>query len=192
MIYRFNIALTIFVCICVLPSLCLGDLNVVREVIIAPKGVNAAANVGSVNSSVNVRLDSATVDIHVGKPGGGKLAPLPLNVKATFTLINEFSHELKLTVGFPFSNSQYSSFELDHFSVVTDGDVREVFRRKGAYPRQVFHEYISGKKGPEKAAPPEDITLDSVKLFGKQLIGQETFQNLMVWEEIFTTSQQKK
>jgi hypothetical protein len=47
---------------------CFGDLNVVREVVITPKSVNAAANIGSVNSSVNVRMETATVDIHVGKP----------------------------------------------------------------------------------------------------------------------------
>lgn len=182
----------LIVYICVAPALCLGDLNVVKEVVITPKGVNAAANIGSVNSSVNVRLDLAIVDIHVGKPGGGALTPLPLNVKATFTLINESSHELKLTVGFPVSNSQYSSFKLAHFSVVTDGAVREVFRRKSSYPRQLIHEYVSGEKGPGKAAPPGDITHDSVKLFGEQFIGQETYQNLMVWEETFSPSQQKK
>ncbi len=112
MVNRFYIVFIIIVYICIAPALCLGDLNVVKEVVIAPKGVNAAANIGSVNSSVNVRMNSAKVDIHVGKPGGGTLAPLPLNVRATFELVNESSHELKLTVGFPISNSQYSSFIL--------------------------------------------------------------------------------
>jgi hypothetical protein len=137
-------------------------------------------------------LDTATVDIHVGKPCESSLAPLPLSVKAVFTLVNESSHKLKLTVGFPVSNSWYSSFELMHFSVVTDGVVREVFRRKCSYPRQLTHEYISGKKGPEMARPPDDITRDSVDLLGNQFIGQESFQNLMVWEEAFLPSQQKK
>ncbi len=192
MVNRFYVVFFIIVSICGAPTLCLGDLTVVKEVVITPKGVNAAANIGSVNSSVNVRMDAAIVDIHVGKPGGGTFAPLPLNVTATFTLINESSHELKLTVGFPVSNSRYSSFKLSHFTVVTNGVTREVFRRKSSYPRQLIHEYVSGKKGPGKAAPPGDITQDSVKLFGEQLIGLETFQNLMVWEETFLPSQQKK
>jgi len=190
MVNRFYIVIIVY--ICVAPALCLGDLNVVKEVVIAPKGVNTAANIGSVNSSANVRLDTATVDIHVGKPGGGPLAPLPLNVKATFTLINESSHKLKLTVGFPISNSRYSSFKLVRFTVVTNGIVREVFRRISSYPKQLTHEYISGEKGPERATPPGDITHDSVKLFGKQFIGEEPFQNLMVWKETFSPSQQKK
>ncbi|WP_415407913.1 hypothetical protein ACLHDG_05110 [Sulfurovum sp. CS9] len=176
--------------ISVASSFCFGDLIVVREVVIAPKGVNAAANIGSVNSSVNVRMDLAKVDIHVAKPGGGALAPLPLNVRATFELVNESSDELKLTVGFPVSNSEYSSFELSHFSVVTDGAVREVFRRTGSYPRLMGHEYVSGEKGPEKATPPAEIGSDN--LFGVQSIGKDTFQNLMVWEETFAPSQRKK
>ena len=193
MINRFYVVFFVIVYMCIAPDLCFSDLNVVKEVVITPKGVNAAANIGSVNTSVNVRMDSAKVDIHVGKPGEGTLAPLSLNVKATFTLINESTHELKLTVGFPVSNSQYSSFELAHFSVVSDGDVREVFRRKSSYPRQLNHEYVSGEKGPGKAAPPADIDQqDSAKLFGQQFIGRETFQNLMVWEESFSPAQQKK
>jgi len=192
MVNRFYIVLIICVHICAAPALCFGDLNVVKEVVITPKGVNAAANIGLVNSSENVRLDTAKVEIHVGRPREGPLALLPLNAKATFTLINESSHKLKLTVGFPVSNSQYSSFKLDHFYVVTDGVVREVFRRISSYPRQLTHEYVSGEKGPGRATPPGDITRDSIQLFGNQLVGQESFQNLMVWEEIFSPSQQKK
>jgi hypothetical protein len=100
---------------------------------------------------------------------------------------------LKLTVGFPVSNSQYSSFELAHFFVVTDGAVREVFRRKSSYPRQLTHEYVSGEKEPGKAAPPADIVWqDSAQLLGNQFMGPETFQNLIVWEESFSPAQQKK
>ena len=193
MVNRFCVVFLIFVYICVIPTLCLGDLSVLREVVITPKGVNAAANIGLVNSSANVRLDTAKVDIYVGRPVEGPLAPLSLHVKTAFTLINESSNELKLTVGFPVSNSWYSSFKLDHFTVVTDGAVREVFRRKSSYPRNLTHEYVSGEKGPGKAAPPNDEpSQDGARLFGRQFIGQETFQNLMVWEEAFSPSQQKK
>jgi hypothetical protein len=192
MVNRFYVVLFIIVYMGVAPGFCFGDLNVVKEVVITPKGVNAVANIGSVNSSVNVRMNSAKVDIHVDKPGGGALAPLPLNVRAAFELVNESSDELKLTVGFPVSNSQYSSFKLSHFWVVTDGAVRELFRRKSSYPRQLIHEYVSGEKGPGKAAPPVDVSQDTAKLFGRQFIGRETFQNLMVWEETFSPSQRKK
>lgn len=173
-------------------SFCFGDIVVVKEVVISPKSVNAAANIGSVNSSVNVRMDLAKVDIHIATPGDGAFDPLPVNVIATFELVNESSDELKLTVGFPISNSEYSSFELSHFSVVTDGAVREVFRRTSGYPRSLGHEYVSGEKGPEKATPPVEIDKNTVDLFGGQSIGKETFQNLMVWEETFAPAQRKK
>jgi hypothetical protein len=41
------------------------------------------------------------------------------------------------------------------------------------------------------AAPPQDISQENSKLFGKQFIGRETFQNLMVWEETFSPLQRK-
>jgi hypothetical protein len=195
MVNRFYVVFFIIVYMGVAPGLCFGDLNVVREIVITPKGVNVAANIGSVNSSVNVRMNSAKVDIHVGKPGVGVGTPvlLPLNVRATFELVNESSDELKLTVGFPVSNSQYSSFKLTYFGVVTDGAVREVFRRKSSYPQQLIHGYVSGEKGPVKAVPPVDeVSQDAAKLFGRQFIGRETFQNLMVWEETFSPAQHKK
>ena len=195
MVNRFYVVLFIIVYMGVAPGLCFGDIDVVREVVTTPKGVNAAANIGSVNSSVNVRMNSAKVDIHVDKPGVGVGTPvlLPLNVRATFELVNESSHQLKLTVGFPVSNSQFSSFKLSHFRVVTDGAVRNVFQRKSSYSQQLIHEYVSGEKGPGKAAPPVDeVSQDGAKLFGRQFIGRETFQNLMVWEETFSTAQHKK
>lgn len=194
-------------------SFCFGDVSVEREVVITPKGVNAAANIGSVNSSVNVRMDLAKVDIHIAKPRDdglvtipfrayeaidrlitvpldGRVVTIPLNVIATFELINESSHDLNLTVGFPVSNSAYSSFELSHFSVVTDGTVKEVFRRKGNYPNALWHEYISGIKGSKNANPP--LEKGAENLFGRQGIGKETFQNLMVWDETFSPAQRKK
>jgi hypothetical protein len=180
------------VCLFLQARPCLADLNVVREVVITPKGVNAAANIGSVNSSKNVRMDLAKVDIYVGEPGGGSLAPIPLNVKATFQLINESADTLKLTVGFPVSNSQYSSFALSYFRVVADETTREVFRRKSSYPRHLIHEYVSGEKGPDNAVPPADIDQETMKVFGDQVMGRETFQNLMVWEENFSPGQEKK
>jgi len=194
MVNRLCLFFGLFIYYSIAPALCFGDLNVIKEVAIAPKGVKAAANIGSVNSSVNVRMDSAKVDVHVGMPvvSPGTSALLPLNIKAKFKLINESPQELKLTVGFPVSNSQYSSFKLSRFRVVTDGAVREVFRRKSGYPRQLNHEYVSGEKGPGKATPPaETDQQDSAKLFGNQFIGRESFQNLMVWEESFSPAQQK-
>lgn len=189
---RFCLILFVMVLIVAVPDLCFSDITVLKEVVIAPKGVHAAGNIGSVNTSVNVRLDRAKVDIHVDRPDTGGSAPLPLLVRASFELVNESSEELSLTVGFPISNSRYSSFQLSHFGVVTDGAVREVFRRESAYPRQLTHEYVSGRKGSGNAAPPGDITRETMKLFGKQHMGRESFQNLMVWEESFAALQRKK
>jgi hypothetical protein len=169
-----------------------ADLNVVREVVITPKGVNAAANIGAVNRSPRVRLASAQVDINVGPPGGGTLAPIDMIVKASFELENQSSKKLRLTVGFPVSNSSYSSYELEFFRVITDGSTREVFRRKTSYPRNLIHEYVSGVKGPVEAVPPADIDRETMKLTGEQFVGQETFQNLMVWEEKFAPHQKKR
>lgn len=174
-----------------LPGICFGDINVVKEVVIAPKGVHAAANIGSVNSSPNVRMARARVDIKVGTPGGGAMAPISLNVRATFEMVNESSLEILLTVGFPISNSEFSSFRFDWFRVSTDGVPREVFRRKAGYPRNLVHEYVSGVLGPDKAVPPTDIDRASMKLMGDQIIGGERFGNLMVWEERFSGGQKK-
>ncbi len=168
-----------------------ADISVVREVVIAPKGVNAAANIGSVNSSPNVKLISARVDINVGTPGSGAPAPLPLSVNATFELQNDSSDELSLTVGFPVSNSQYSSFKFEWFRVTSNGSIREVFRRKSSYPRQIVHEYVSGELGPSDAVPPSDIDRETMKLMGDQVMGRESFQNLMVWEEHFGPKEKK-
>jgi hypothetical protein len=170
---------------------CFADINVVREVVIAPKGVNAVANIGSVNSSPNVRMTEARVDITVGKPDSGPMAPLHLNVHASFELLNESSEKLELTVGFPVSNSEFSSFKLEWFRVVSDGEPREVFRRKTSYPRHLVHEYISGALGPAAAKPPSDVTPETMNLMGKQLIGSDTFQNLMVWQEHFRPNEKK-
>lgn len=187
----FVIRLTVFAVLLCSPFDAYADISVVREVVIAPKGVNAAANIGSVNSSPNVRLTSARVDIYVGTPGSGALAPLPLSVNAEFELRNESSQELSLTVGFPVSNSEYSSFEFEWFRVTSNGSAMEVFRRRTSYPRRIVHEYISGELGPSEAVPPSDIDRDTVKLMGEQLMGGESFQNLMVWGEHFKPKEKK-
>ncbi len=188
---RFKAIFYIFVLAAVFPGSSFGDISVIKEVVIAPKGVIAAGNIGAVNRSVNVRLDSAAVKIQVGKPGKGPFAPIPLQTNGVFELVNESSHHLKLTVGFPVSNSRYSSFQLSHFGVTTGGSVREVFRRTSGYPRRLIHEYVSGEKGPGNADPPDDVTRDSMKLFGNQFMGQDGFRNLMVWEETFSPSERK-
>lgn len=188
---RFRTALAVFLW-CTLSAPAHADVTVVKEVVIGPKRAAAAANIGSVNSSPNVRMTSAVVDIFASAPKDGTTSPLTLTVKALFDLENQADEGLKLTVGFPVSNSLYSSFDLTYFRVVTDGGVREVFRRKSSYPRQLVHEYISGEKGPGEAVPPADIASETTKMFGNQYMGRETFQNLMVWEESFAAKQKKK
>ena len=173
-----------------------ADVTVVKEVVIGPKSAVAAANIGSVNGSPNVRLETARVDIQVGEPTpagpGIARAPIPLNVKAVFELHNQSDDELALTVGFPVSNSEFSAFEFEWFRVMADDEPRDVFRRRTAYPRKLVHDYVSGPSGPGAAAPPADTSRDSMSLAGGQRIGDDVFQNLMVWEERFSPRQKKR
>ncbi len=183
-------------CTLLSPVAGLGDLTVVREVVITPRSVNASANIGSVNSSPNIRLDTANIDIQVGAPDvSGKSkdswSPIFLVVRGNFALVNQSTEELQLTVGFPVSNSEYSAYDLATFRVLTDGAIREVFSRVSGYPRRIRHEYISGELGPDESRPPAEIDRETVHLFGKQLMGKDSFQNLMVWQETFAPKQHK-
>ena len=183
---------TLLACLLLFASPCAADLTVVHEVITGPKTVHGAANIGAVNSSPNVRLDKAVIDITVGKPFvHNKGKPLPIIVRGTFLLVNQSDRELELTVGFPVSNSEYSAYTLKTFSVVTEMAPREVFRRKSGYPRRLNHEYISGIKGPDAAEPPNDVDKSTIHLFGRQRMGHDEFQNLMVWQETFSPYQEK-
>lgn len=176
--------------LCARPSA--ADLIVVREVAIGPKTVHAAANIGAVNSSPNVRLEKAVIDITVGRPfvdNSGK--PLLIAVRGTFLLVNQSDQQLELTVGFPVSNSEYSAYALEAFRVATDMKTREVFRRKSGYPRRLTHEYISGMKGPGSAKPPNDVYESTMHLFGRQQMGKDELHNLMVWQERFSPYQEK-
>jgi len=174
-----------------LPHPAAGDLMVMRDVVTGPKGSAAAANIGSVNSSPNIHMDQARVDINVGTPGEGPVAPVPLTVVATFEMVNQSQHELHLTVGFPISNSEFSSSRINWFRVMVDGDTRDVFRRITGYPRRLTHEYVSGESGPDNARPPTDVNRSSLKLMGDQIIGNERYGNLMVWEERFSAGETK-
>ena len=210
----------------IVPNFCFADLMHISEVTVTPQSVNTIANIGSVNSSVNVRMDLAKVDMFIGKPrilgkehsdfyrerisyqydfrnflektkrfekpDESRMVLLPLNIKAIFELVNESSDTLKLTVGFPVSNFQYSVFELFNFSVVTNDTVCEVFQRRSSYPKYLNHKYISGSKNPKRATPPVEINKYTVDVPGLQVIGKTPFKNMMVWEETFTPSQRKK
>ena len=179
------------------PVLVSGDITVVKEIAVGPKSVNAAANIGTVNSSANVSLAEANVDVFVDPPQD-KDKPshyrglLPLKIQAYFILVNESDKQLELTVGFPISNSEYSSFSLASFKVVTDRKVRDVFRRTSGYPRRLRHEFVSGNLGPERVDPPADVDLETMSLIPTQSIGNETFQNLMVWRENFLPKEKKE
>jgi len=166
------------------PALSLADLTVVREVVTAPRTVNAVANIGLVNGSARVAMTRARVDIRVGDPAprGGTVS---VAVYAVFDLENITGDQVEMTVGFPVSNSEFTSFELEWFRVETDGEQRDVFRRTGSYPRRIVHRYVSGPSGPRAAKPPQDAATAEGRLFGQQSIGSEHFQNLMVWSERF-------
>lgn len=179
-------------CLLFMATPCIADLTVIREVVLGPKTAHAAANIGAVNSSPNVRLDKAVINITVGTPFVHKSGkPLPIVVSGTFLLVNQSDRELELTVGFPVSNSEYSAYTLEAFRVGTDTEPREVFRRKSGYPRRLTHEYISGLKGPGGARPPNDVDKTTIHLFGRQRMGHDELQNLMVWRESFSPYQEK-
>jgi hypothetical protein len=174
-----------------------ADLNVVRELVIAPKNARVLANIGSVNQSFNIRMAKALVDIHIGKLPQSAEEPVEINIHAVFTMQNESPDSLSLTVGFPVSNSEFSVFEFKSFKVGTDNEPRSVFNRTSGYPRKMNHAWISGpdKKG-DKELPDyqegRNRKSNSGKLFGQQIIGGDEFQNLMVWKETFDPHQVRK
>ncbi|MBW1775116.1 MAG: hypothetical protein JRJ82_19855 [Deltaproteobacteria bacterium] len=184
-----------------IPQSAIADLNVVREVTVAPKNGRVVANIGSVNQSYNIRMEKALVEIAVGKMPERKRNPVVITVHAAFTMVNDAPEALALTVGFPVSNSRYSSFEFDSFVVETDGSMRSVFKRVTGYPRNIKHRFVSGpdREGytdlpdyPELGPGADSSNTPAIKrrkMFATERIGPETFQNLMVWRETFEPGQ---
>ena len=150
MLNRFHMVILTIVSICGIPTLCRGNLCVIRRVLIAPKSVNAAASIGSVNHSDRVRLDMAIVDTHASRPGQDPLATPRLYVKATFACINKSSKQLKLRVCFPTSHSRYSFFKHNHCVVITDQDAREVFEKKAPISGKLIINIHPARKDPEE------------------------------------------
>lgn len=169
----------------------LADLDVMREVVIAPKIGPAGANIGQVNVSTAVSMNEADVDIRVGPVPATRQAPLHVETQATFAMENRSGQALELTVGFPVSNSSYSAFKLSHFSVTTDGKPRTVCRRVTSYPWKARHEYVSGP-GRECGDLPDYEDLNRARhVNGREMIGPEAFHNLMVWKETFQPGQSR-
>ena len=176
-----------------------GDIQIEKEVVIAPKTGRASANIGSVNSSSNISMVQADVVIQVGRLPTYDEDNLSMKVSASFKMKNESQEALSLTVGFPVSNSSYSSFVLDGFHVRSNGELRSVFNRITEYPRRLEHRYISGPDPQEyfrlpdyldpHGAPSDAPEMFQRLLFGIQKIGTENYQNLMVWKETFDPNQ---
>lgn len=175
-----------------IPHTAEADLDVIREVIIAPKNGRAAANIGSVNQSSNIRMVLAKVDIEVGKVPVSDQDPVRINVHSVFTMKNESQDALSLTVGFPVSRSEYSAFDLVSFAVKTDGNPRSVFNRVSGYIRRIKHIFISGPdKESYKKLVDYEINKDHLEIYGIQKIGKGEYQNLMVWGEVFDPGQER-
>jgi len=195
----FNIILSAAVTI--MPLTINADLQVVREVLITPKSGRGGANIGPVNTSVNVSMVKADVAIHIGALPASSSDPLEIAVKAKFIMQNKATETLALTIGFPVSNSKYSSFELQEFTVTSNGAGRSVFNRVTGYPSYLEHIYISGPDPKGYLALPDYSDMNpnpgesdtaSIKernLFGKEMIGREIFQNLLVWKEVMNAGQ---
>lgn len=164
-----------------------ADLEVVREVVIAPKGGRAGANIGSVNVSTNnISMAKADVTIRLGPLPATASDMLLMTVHGEFVMNNESSDSLALTVGFPVSNSMFSSFRLDHFTVHSNWESRAVYNRTTGYPNFRKDTYVSGRDPEGHGYPPGDAPgTEHHKLFRQEHIGREAFQNLMIWHEVF-------
>jgi hypothetical protein len=180
---------------------CLADLTVVREVVVAPKKGSLAANIGPVNRSANIRLAQAMVNIHAGAPPSAPNQPLMVSVNARFILVSESDKNLRLTVGFPVSDSEYSSFGFTSFEVRGPEGPRSVFQRTTAYPRRMTHRLISGPDGdPARLLP--DVgqankrggvyrSRRDGRIMGGDSVGTSELGNLMVWAETFKPGETK-
>jgi len=178
-----------------------ADLQVVREIVVAPKTARGGANIGLVNTSANVSMVNADVAIRIGQLPASSSKPLRIAVNGIFVMKNEATESLALTVGFPVSNSRYSSFDLQDFTVTSDGTQRSVFKRITGYPWHLEHIYMSGPDPKAYLGLPDysgtisdedkrDSTgIKGRSLFGKEIIGREVFRNLLVWKEVFEAGQ---
>lgn len=198
---RIILIIVMAIAVTVMPVTVSADLEVVREVTITPKSGRGGANIGPVNTSVNVSMIKADVTITVGALPASIDDLLDISVNAKFIMKNEASETLALTVGFPVSNSKYSAFELQKFTVTSNGVPRSVFNRVTGYPSRLEHTYVSGPDPEGYLGLPDYSITDPLlthtspemtkgrSLFGKELIGKEVFQNLLVWKEMFNAGQ---
>lgn len=179
-----------------------ADLIVVKEVVIAPKNGRVAANIGPVNQTVNVEMRSADVSINLSKLPAPGDNPLSVHVTARFSMVNSFQAPLSLTIGFPVSDSEYSSCKHVSFTVTSDGQPRTVFERVTGYPWKMIHRPVSGPPGNPADLMPDVANAALRKglykskdknrpIFGGDVVGESKFHNLMVWGENFQPGQQK-
>jgi hypothetical protein len=177
-----------------------ADLTVVREVVVAPKKGSLAANLGPVNRSAKVRLTQAEVLIRPGPPPAAGL-PLTVEVRARFVLLSEAKTPLRLTVGFPVSDSEFSSFEFVSFHVRGPGGQRTVFQRSTGYPRRMTHRPVSGPDADPALLLPDVNQAERLgdvyrsrregRIMGGDAVGPSELGNLMVWAEEFRPGQAK-
>jgi hypothetical protein len=177
-----------------------ADLTVVREVVVAPKKGSLAANIGPVNRSAKVRLAQAEVLIRPGPPpAAGR--PLRVEVRARFVLRSEAEAPLRLTVGFPVSDSEYSSFDFVSFQVRGPEGPRTVFQRATGYPRRMTHRLVSGPEASPAGLLPDVDWAEkrgevyrsrrAGRIMGGDAVGSRELGNLMVWAEEFRPGQAK-
>jgi hypothetical protein len=180
-----------------------ADIEVQREVVIAPKSGRVGANIGSVNESTHITMIKADVTIRPGPLPASIQDWLAVVVMAKFILKNESAETLSLTVGFPVSNSEYSSCQVERFHVKSNGAINSVFNRITGYPSHIEHIYISGPDPPGHLDLPDYYDTNKPlavrkgerirarNLLGQEEIGTGAFQNLMVWKESFDPGQSR-
>jgi len=174
--------------LCLMVHTAFADIIVVRQVVISPKLGRVMTNIGPLNMSTHVRLDKAVVDISVGTLPSSEEEPVTITINAEFTLHNDSSEQLALTVGFPISNSRWSAFKFKSFNVTTDQEERSVFNRTTGYPGNFKHKYVSGP-AKNRYLPNYDLADEGDNLFKIKKIVDLSFHNLMVWAETFAPEQ---
>lgn len=177
-----------------------ADLTVVRQVVVAPKKGSLAANIGPVNRPAKVRLAEAEVLIRPGPPPAAGL-PLRVEVRARFVLRSEAQSPLRLTVGFPVSDSEFSAFDFVSFRVRGPEGPRTVFQRATGYPRRMTHRLVSGPEASPARLLPDVGRAEKhgevyrsrreKRIMGGDSVGARELGNLMVWAEEFRPGQAK-
>ena len=205
------------ICMVIVPNFCFADVVLISEVTVAPKSVNAVANISSGISFVNVRMDLAKVDMFIGKP-------LVLDKESSFyykesiKFYDSFRNLLKnpktldktdesrivllplhIKAIFELVNESTNTLKLtvgfpisnakySSFHLLNFTVVSNGTIREIFHSRSSYKKYISEGKGDNSATLPTNISENIIDFS----VGKDLFQNMIFWEETFTPGERKK